>query len=115
MNDDINLLPFFKLLAEAVSPLMSHVKIQNHNVDGCRVRKGKAKGGKQGKIQFAFLAKGDNEVEVEIDLPGLFKNPKEYIDHMLKDIDGALMQMKRHSTIISLPPEKQIVLPSKVV
>ena len=107
-STQINITPFFKMMAEIVKPFMSHVYLGGANLDGCRVLSAGSsyKSGdhikrvRKNHVLFSFMAKGDNVVDVEMDMKALTLKPREYIENTIDGINKALQQMQKESRLI---------------
>lgn len=107
-NKQVNLTEFFHEMAEMVKPFRSHVNLKDANVNGCRVLGAGArywsgqfkKKVKKNHFLFSFLAKGDQLVDIEIDILAMALKPVEYANNIVEGINSALKEMQKENRII---------------
>lgn len=57
---------------------------------------------------FAFVARGGQEVVMEIDFRKALLNPELYFDHLMEHLDKAMRQINATGKVIVLPERKPI-------
>lgn len=107
-QNKVDMTIFFRAMAEMVKPFMSHVNLRDANLDGCRVLSAGSyymdgdlrKRVRKNHILFSFLAKGDNTIDVEMDMRALALKPHEYVENTIEGINKVLLEMQRESRLI---------------
>lgn len=95
------MLKFFELLDEAITPFKSGYKMPNANAGDSRVSIAAIKGKPMAK--FEFLVAGNKHIAVKIDIMDIASNPEEYIANMLELIDQGITAAKKEDRIF-IPP-----------
>lgn len=113
-NNTVDMSEFFEAMGEMIKVFKhSSMKVPGANINDCYVRKGEGK--HKGKMFFAFLAKDESLVQIEIRLCDLFANPEEYIDNMREGINQGMHQMRAASRTLIVVEKPRVMANTGII